>query len=307
MAGISSKAAGKLENKNEKFQGQPFDNELGLDWYGFKWRNHDPQIGRFIQIDPLSEEYVHNSTYAFSENKVTSHFELEGLEAVDMNSGLNQFMAYKYGGKEVGQAYQQGQVAGAKGTIAGVGLFLAFVFPGAASQILAAEIFGVPSPSAPTSVAPTVIAETRAVTAASTEAPAVVSLETRSKEIHAALKPATQSRTTTAVATATTADGKTVTLVGSSEKNLRPAQRGALQPGEVAVSGPGHAEQTVINYASANGMQVTSVAASRPICPTCAAAINNSGANPASPLKAVSSSTYVKPPLLPDLPLPRQP
>src|SRR6186713_164461 len=49
--------------------------------YEFKWRMHDPQIGRFWQVDPLSEDYVHNSTYAFSENKVTSHVELEGLES----------------------------------------------------------------------------------------------------------------------------------------------------------------------------------------------------------------------------------
>ena len=81
MAGISSKAAGKLENKNDKFQGQPLDDDLGVNWYGFKYRNHDPQIGRFIQVDPLSDKYVHNSTYAFSENKVTNHVELEGLEA----------------------------------------------------------------------------------------------------------------------------------------------------------------------------------------------------------------------------------
>src|SRR5690606_17110008 len=30
----------------------------------------------------LASDYVHNSTYAFSENKVTNHIELEGLEAV---------------------------------------------------------------------------------------------------------------------------------------------------------------------------------------------------------------------------------
>lgn len=82
MSGISSKAAGIIQNKEKTFQGQLFDNDLGLDWVQFKWRNHDPQIGRFIEIDPLSEEYVHNSTYAFSENKVTTHVELEGLEAV---------------------------------------------------------------------------------------------------------------------------------------------------------------------------------------------------------------------------------
>jgi hypothetical protein len=33
----------------------------------------------------LAEKYVHNSTYAFSENKVTAHVELEGLESISIN------------------------------------------------------------------------------------------------------------------------------------------------------------------------------------------------------------------------------
>jgi RHS repeat-associated protein len=82
MAGISSKAAGKLENKKNKFQGQEYNDDLGLNTYEFKWRTDDPQTGRFWQVDPLSDKYVYNSTYAFSENKVTGHVELEGLEAV---------------------------------------------------------------------------------------------------------------------------------------------------------------------------------------------------------------------------------
>jgi RHS repeat-associated protein len=80
MAGISSKAAGGIQNKEKTFQGQRFDDDLGLNWLQFKWRNHDPQIGRFWQIDPLSDKYVYNSTFAFSENHVTTHVELEGLE-----------------------------------------------------------------------------------------------------------------------------------------------------------------------------------------------------------------------------------
>jgi RHS repeat-associated protein len=102
MAGISSKAAGGFES-TQKFQGQEFaHNEFsdgsGLEMYEFKYRMHDPQTGRFWQVDPLTDKYIYNSTYAFSENKVTSHFELEGLEAVEMNHrdpGLNSVPATK--------------------------------------------------------------------------------------------------------------------------------------------------------------------------------------------------------------------
>ncbi|HWV73974.1 MAG TPA: putative toxin, partial [Pseudosphingobacterium sp.] len=68
-------------DKNEiKFQSQKHENDLGLNLYSFRFREHDPQIGRFWQTDPLSESFSYNSPYAFSENKVTSHIELEGLE-----------------------------------------------------------------------------------------------------------------------------------------------------------------------------------------------------------------------------------
>lgn len=67
------------ENKY-KFQGQEHQDETG--WDSFKWRNHDPALGRFFNIDPLAHDYVYNSPYAFSENHVTVHVELEGLEKV---------------------------------------------------------------------------------------------------------------------------------------------------------------------------------------------------------------------------------
>jgi hypothetical protein len=51
-----------------------------LNWNQFKWRNHQPDIGRFFNVDPLSEKYVYNSPYAFSENRVVDGVELEGLE-----------------------------------------------------------------------------------------------------------------------------------------------------------------------------------------------------------------------------------
>lgn len=77
-----------LQNKTKLFQGQEHIDDLGLNWYSFKWRNHQPDIGRFFNVDPLSEKYVYNSPYAFSENHVTSHVELEGLEKLNFNIAL---------------------------------------------------------------------------------------------------------------------------------------------------------------------------------------------------------------------------
>ncbi|HET8689089.1 MAG TPA: RHS repeat-associated core domain-containing protein, partial [Methanosarcina sp.] len=51
MAGISSKAAGKLENKR-KFNGIEHNTDLDLNQYDAFFRNADPQIGRWWQIDP---------------------------------------------------------------------------------------------------------------------------------------------------------------------------------------------------------------------------------------------------------------
>jgi RHS repeat-associated protein len=58
-----------------KFQEQEHIDDLGLNWDSFKWRNHQPDIGRFFNIDPLAEKYVYNSPYAFSENQVVAHRE----------------------------------------------------------------------------------------------------------------------------------------------------------------------------------------------------------------------------------------
>lgn len=66
-----------------KFQGQEHIDDLGLNWDSFKWRNHQPDIGRFFNIDPLASKYVYNSPYAFAENRVIDGRELEGLEWVN--------------------------------------------------------------------------------------------------------------------------------------------------------------------------------------------------------------------------------
>jgi RHS repeat-associated protein len=60
------------------FQNQEEDPETGL--VNYKYRMHDPRLGRFFAIDPLAAKYPHNSPYAFSENIIINGKELEGLE-----------------------------------------------------------------------------------------------------------------------------------------------------------------------------------------------------------------------------------
>jgi len=63
-----------------RYQGQERQDELGLNWDSFKWRNYDYVIGRFMSIDPLAEDYSYQGPYNFSENRVIDGIELEGLE-----------------------------------------------------------------------------------------------------------------------------------------------------------------------------------------------------------------------------------
>jgi RHS repeat-associated protein len=103
-------------------------------------------------------------------------------------------------------------------------------------------------------------------------------LTERANAIQSAQSTFGQDKSTTAAASVTDANGNTSIMIGSSRNALTPSQRGALQPGETAVTGPGHAETTVINAAQSQGMTVNAVAASRPICATCAQAIQDAGA-----------------------------
>lgn len=77
----SYKRENSVPNKTKLFQGQEHIDDLGLNWDSYRYRNHDPAIGRFFNIDPMASAFYYNSPYAFSENKVTTHREMEGLEA----------------------------------------------------------------------------------------------------------------------------------------------------------------------------------------------------------------------------------
>lgn len=69
-----------------------------------------------------------------------------------------------------------------------------------------------------------------------------------------------------------------VDIVSSGGRDLSPAQRALAQDGDVLGRLPGaHAEVTALDAASKAGLNPTQIAVSRPICPACQTAIENSG------------------------------
>ncbi len=64
------------------FQGQELDNEIKGEGnsLNYKYRMHDPRVGRFFAVDPLTAKYPHYTPYSFSGNRVIASTELEGLE-----------------------------------------------------------------------------------------------------------------------------------------------------------------------------------------------------------------------------------
>lgn len=78
--------AGRHESAGDSyrygFQNQEVDPEVKGEGnsVNYKYRMHDPRLGRFFAVDPLADKYPHNSPYAFSENVVINSIELEGLE-----------------------------------------------------------------------------------------------------------------------------------------------------------------------------------------------------------------------------------
>jgi RHS repeat-associated protein len=70
------------------FQNQEKDNEVKGEGnsLNYEFRMHDPRVGRFFAVDPLTKKYPHYTPYSFSGNKVIAFKELEGKEEYDIKS-----------------------------------------------------------------------------------------------------------------------------------------------------------------------------------------------------------------------------
>lgn len=72
MAGISSKAlkANYAENKKKFNEGTERNVDFDLNFDETDCRTYDPQIGRFLQVDPFSEISDHLSPYTYASNNL---------------------------------------------------------------------------------------------------------------------------------------------------------------------------------------------------------------------------------------------
>jgi RHS repeat-associated protein len=93
MQGISSRVAafGGFENKRKfndatELEDNEFSDGSGLELYATDFRSFDAQIGRFHQIDLLTELNVDYTGYVFANNNPTLYYDPFGLDTLKRNA-----------------------------------------------------------------------------------------------------------------------------------------------------------------------------------------------------------------------------
>ncbi len=98
MAGISSRAAGTLENKKQ-YNGIEHTTDLDLNQYDAFYRTLDPQIGRFWQIDPQTEALESYSPYESMGNNPITNVDPMG----NFKTKFGAWLHTVFNGGEIGQ------------------------------------------------------------------------------------------------------------------------------------------------------------------------------------------------------------
>mgnify|MGYP001557636762 CR=1 FL=1 len=71
---------GKLSNPYQYNDKEMLDEDADLNWYDYGYRSYDPQIGRFPQLDPLTDYYPFYTPFQFAGNDPIANVDIDGLE-----------------------------------------------------------------------------------------------------------------------------------------------------------------------------------------------------------------------------------
>lgn len=105
IAGISSvklpdpSEAGNISNHN-LYNDKELEEDGGLNWYDYGFRSYDAQIGRFTQLDPLTDKFPELTPYQYASDEPVANVDMDGLEGSNatglfndlINAGLNPAM-----------------------------------------------------------------------------------------------------------------------------------------------------------------------------------------------------------------------
>lgn len=136
------------ESSNEYrygFQGQEKDDEIKGEGnsVNYKYRMHDPRIGRFFAVDPLTSKYPHYTPYSFSGNSPIGSVEVGGLEGIPINGGISAGVSFNFGSHQNRFGVNVSGYVGAFNTVQVSGSLSAFYnfsnygFSGSSSEIQA--------------------------------------------------------------------------------------------------------------------------------------------------------------------------
>ncbi len=102
---------GSLKNDHLYNEKELWD-DADLNWYDYGFRNYDPQIGRFTQLDPLTDSYPELTPYQYASNDPIANIDIDGLEG---GSAVSAF-SYSYNTSKIFLAPAT-QVAAKTGTL----------------------------------------------------------------------------------------------------------------------------------------------------------------------------------------------